>query len=167
MKDRTVWITIILINLKQHLNLSTQQPKFGKIMETKWMCPFLVRECLINKKGFSGHPKMDYIIHLEVIITQRGLHLWVVIKDLKMKELSFSCFRPAATNQESVSWDTDLILQQDFGKMLVRIPVKPICPILNLQLKLVFRVAIISVRSTRENKDFNDNIPDLKHDPFK
>lgn len=40
--------------------------------------------------------------------------------------------------------------------MLVHIPVKPICPILNLQLKLVFQVAIISVRSTRENKDSND-----------
>lgn len=90
MKDRTVWITIIPINLKQHLNVGTQQPGFGRVMETKWMCPFLVRECLINKKGFTGHTEMDHIIYLEVIITQRGLHLRVVFKDLKMKELSFS-----------------------------------------------------------------------------
>lgn len=52
-------------------------------METKWMGPLLVGECLMNEKGSTGHTQVNQVIYIEVIITLKTLSSFI-------SELSFS-----------------------------------------------------------------------------
>lgn len=140
------------------------------------MCHFLVRKALWMRKASLDIPKWtnkyawkllsprepSLPLFLNCLLTFKNERVTVQLR------VSASNFRPAAINWKRSSlpytckwsqkfsggflpWDTDPVLHLDGNVILVHVTVKPICTLLNPQLKLAFQVAITSIRRTREN----------------